>query len=292
MTLRGIAKYFRLSQHDAEMRVRELVKLGLLTDLNESEYEVRFPGKKKVVKVDVKNLKDWLMFAHQEYDGIITAIGEMCRLGRQMNVSEIARLLGVDMAKAEFIQSRCNGMVERGQLESAKREYDRENISFLKNADDRNFFLRGKGEQLCSMDLFIGYILGMSKVDVEEGFRYIRPKELQGITVRNKLGISADRAREFLDWLYERDWLERRDDIDKAIVKKGEDLLNVLGKDRIIGLFETGRKGIICVDYCIRGGLCGGRNIDVREFLGITKKTTTSILKELESYGKDLLPYW
>lgn len=107
ITLRGIAKYFRLSLPDADRRLKELIKLELIYDDAEAEeYIVYFPGKENVIGLDDEELRSWVRKTHGEYDGIITAFGEMKRLKRELNVSEISRLLGIDIVKAEYIQTR------------------------------------------------------------------------------------------------------------------------------------------------------------------------------------------
>lgn len=110
--MRGIAKYFRLSLPDAERRIKELLKLELIYDDAEAEeFVVRFPGKESVIGLDDEELRSWVQKTHGEYDGIITCIGEMKRLKRELNVGEISRLLGIDTVKAEYIQNRIKGEI-------------------------------------------------------------------------------------------------------------------------------------------------------------------------------------
>lgn len=148
------------------------------------------------------------------------------------------------------------------------------------------FLLKGKGERVCSMDLFFGYILGICVEDKEEGFWYVRPKHLQGLIVENLVGVTAEKINDYADLLYAEGWLERDDSRDKVVVKKGLEILKTLGRKRILELVKTRRKGIVCVDYALAIGLCGrGLRKDVVKTLGLSSETTKSIcdkLKEME----------
>ena len=145
------------------------------------------------------------------------------------------------------------------------------------------FLLKGKGERVCSMDLFFGYILGICVKDVEENFMYVRPKNLQAESVEKIIGIEKKRLLRFLDDLYAEGWLERDDSRDKVVVKKGLDILEILGRKRILELVKTRRKGIICVDYAVKSGLCGkGLRKDVVKTLGLSNRTTKDIMDILE----------
>ena len=148
---------------------------------------------------------------------------------------------------------------------------------------DVTFLLKGKGERVCSMDLFFGYILGICVKDAEENFMYVRPKSLQAESVEKIIGIEKKRLLRFLDDLYAEGWLERDDSRDKVVVKKGLDILEILGRKRILELVKTRRKGIICVDYAVKSGLCGkGLRKDVVKTLGLSNRTTKDIMDILE----------
>lgn len=149
------------------------------------------------------------------------------------------------------------------------------------------FLLKGKGERVCSMDLFFGYILGICVEDTEENFMYVRPKYLQGLIVENLVGVTAEKINDYADLLYAEGWLERDDSRDKVVVKKGLEILETLGKKRILDLVKTRRKGIVCVDYALAIGLCGEKGLrkDVVRVLGLSSETVKSIfdkLKEME----------
>lgn len=145
------------------------------------------------------------------------------------------------------------------------------------------FLLKGKGERVCSMDLFFGYILGICVKDVEENFMYVRPKSLQGLVAEKLIGVTADKINDYAELLYAEDWLERDDSRDKVVVKKGLDILETLGRKRILKLVKTRRKGVICVDYAVKSGLCGkGLRKDVVKTLGLSNRTTKDICDILE----------
>ena len=145
------------------------------------------------------------------------------------------------------------------------------------------FLLKGKGERVCSMDLFFGYILGICVKDAEENFMYVRPKSLQGLVAEKLIGVTAEKINDYAELLYAEGWLERDDSRDKVVVKKGLEILETLGKKRILELVKTRRKGIVCVDYALAIGLCGRElRKDVVKTLGLSSETTKRIMDILE----------
>ena len=145
------------------------------------------------------------------------------------------------------------------------------------------FLLKGKGERVCSMDLFFGYILGICVKDVEENFMYVRPKSLQGLVVEKIIGVTAEKINDYAELLFAEGWLERDDSRDKVVVKKGLEILETLGRKRILELVKTRRKGIVCVDYALAIGLCGeGLRKDVVKTLGLSSETVKSICDTFE----------
>ncbi len=152
------------------------------------------------------------------------------------------------------------------------------------NKEDIIFLLKGKGERVCSMDLFFGYILGICVKDAEEDFMYVRPKSLQGLIAENLIGVTAEKINDYADLLYAEGWLERDDSRDKVVVKKGLEILEILGRKRVLKLVKTRRKGIVCVDYALTIGLCGDRGLrkDVVRVLGLSSETVKNICDTLE----------